>query len=148
MKLSTAELYITNLISNKRSTGEIPGITDIKIKSPSEGDLILGRNLVTFTENLEEVGVPMITVVTEAEHYGGSLELLYKIAYTESMPGGTGVAIDLSVFKKLQKESSIPVILVGGLTADNILSIIQKVHPFAVDVLTRVEERANHKDPP
>ncbi len=68
-------------------------------------------------------------------------------SYTESMPGGTGVKVDLSVFKKLKQESTLPVILAGGLTADNIQNIIQKVKPFAVDVLTGVEERADCKEP-
>ncbi len=68
-------------------------------------------------------------------------------SYTETMPGGTGVKVDLSVFKKLKQESTLPVILAGGLTADNIQSIIQNANPFAVDVLTGVEERADCKDP-
>lgn len=71
---------------NKRSTGKIPVITDIKIKSPGEGDLILGRCPASLAKSLEEVGVPMISVVTEAEHYGGSPELLYRIAKAVSVP--------------------------------------------------------------
>lgn len=67
-------------------------------------------------------------------------------SYTPSMPGGTGVAVDLSVFKNVQQESTLPVILAGGLTPDNIFEVIQKVHPYAVDVLTSVEERPDHKD--
>lgn len=68
-------------------------------------------------------------------------------SYTASMPGGTGVVVDLSVFKKIQKESTLPVILAGGLNPDNILPIIDQVHPFAVDVLTGVEAKPGQKDP-
>lgn len=91
-----------------------------------------------------EISNPIIAI---GELVKTGISAILADSYTESMPGGTGVAIDLSVFKKLQKESPLPVILAGGLTADNILDIIQKVHPFAVDVLTGVEERANRKDP-
>ncbi len=76
----------SNALWNKKSTGEIPVITDIKIKSPGEGDLILGRDPVSLCKSLEEAGVPMISVVTEAEHYGGSLELLNKIVKAVSVP--------------------------------------------------------------
>jgi phosphoribosylanthranilate isomerase len=68
-------------------------------------------------------------------------------SYTASMPGGTGVVVDLSVFRKIQKESTLPVILAGGLNPDNILPIIDQIHPFAVDVLTGVEAKPGQKDP-
>ncbi|KAF1085143.1 N-(5'-phosphoribosyl)anthranilate isomerase [Sporotomaculum syntrophicum] len=68
-------------------------------------------------------------------------------SYTNSMPGGTGVRVDLATFKTIQQESSLPVILAGGLNPTNILPIIQKIHPFAVDVLTGVENKPGEKDP-
>lgn len=68
-------------------------------------------------------------------------------SYTESMPGGTGVMVNLSVFQTIQQESSLPVILAGGLNPTNIQSMINEVHPFAVDVLTGIEERPLRKDP-
>ncbi len=83
--------------------------------------------------------------VKELEKSGISAILIDS--YTASMPGGTGVVVDLTVFKKIQKESSLPVILAGGLTPDNILSIIEQAQPFAVDVLTGVETKPDQKDP-
>ncbi|HHW37527.1 MAG TPA: phosphoribosylanthranilate isomerase [Bacillales bacterium] len=67
-------------------------------------------------------------------------------SYTESMPGGTGVMVNLAAFQTIQKESTLPVILAGGLNPTNIHSLIREVHPFAVDVLTGVEERPGRKD--
>lgn len=83
--------------------------------------------------------------VKELERTGISAILVDS--YTASMPGGTGVAVDLSVFKKIQEESTLPVILAGGLTPDNILPVIEQVHPYAVDVLTGVEAKPDQKDP-
>ncbi len=91
-----------------------------------------------------EISNPVIAV---RELVKTGVSAILADSHTDSMPGGTGVAIDLSIFKKLQKESTIPVILAGGLTADNITDIIQKVNPFAVDVLTGVEESYGSKDP-
>lgn len=67
-------------------------------------------------------------------------------SYTEAMPGGTGVLTDLSVFKRIQRASTLPVILAGGLHPGNIRHIIGEVNPFAVDVLTGVEEKPGIKD--
>lgn len=68
-------------------------------------------------------------------------------SFTESMPGGTGVMVNLSAFQTIQKESSLPVILAGGLNPTNIQSVIHDAHPYAVDVLTSVEEKPGQKDP-
>lgn len=68
-------------------------------------------------------------------------------SYTESMPGGTGVMVNLSAFQKIQEVSTLPVILAGGLNSGNIQSLVREVHPYAVDVLTGVETKPNQKDP-
>lgn len=66
-------------------------------------------------------------------------------SYSESRPGGTGVMVSTSIFKKIQQETTVPVILAGGLNPDNIYSLIKEFHPYAVDVLTGVEEKPGKK---
>mgnify|MGYP001253999920 CR=1 FL=1 len=67
-------------------------------------------------------------------------------SYTESMPGGTGVRVDLAGFRAIQEASALPVILAGGLNPENVQSIVRDVNPFAVDVLTGVEIKPGEKD--
>jgi len=76
----------TTALWNKYCSGKIPVIPDIKCKSPGEGDLLRGRDPVVIAKKLEEAGAPVISVVTEAEHFGGSLELLQQIAQVTSVP--------------------------------------------------------------
>ncbi len=47
---------------------------------------MFGRNPVETAKNLERAGAPVISVVTEAEHYGGSLELLREISEAVTVP--------------------------------------------------------------
>lgn len=67
-------------------------------------------------------------------------------SYTSSLPGGTGVAVELSTFKPIMEESALPVILAGGLNPNNVFEIAKEAKPYAVDVLTGVEERPGKKD--
>jgi phosphoribosylanthranilate isomerase len=68
-------------------------------------------------------------------------------SYTETMPGGTGKAVGLSTFRRIKKESSLPVILAGGLNPANIGNIVYEAQPYAVDILTGAEKSPGHKDP-
>ena len=81
-----ASTKCTTSLWKEYQLGRIPVIPDIKRKSPGEGDLMFGRNPVETAKNLERAGAPVISVVTEAEHYGGSLELLREISEAVTVP--------------------------------------------------------------
>jgi len=67
-------------------------------------------------------------------------------SFAENMPGGTGISVDLSTFLAVKANSTVPVILAGGLNPGNIGGIIRAARPFAVDVLSGVEIRPGLKD--
>ena len=59
------------------------------------------------------------------------------------IPGGTGAAFDWSL---VPRDLPQPVILAGGLSADNVQAAIEKVRPYAVDVSGGVEADKGIKD--
>jgi len=59
--------------------------------------------------------------------------------------GGTGRTIDWSVASAIARQR--PVILSGGLNADNVIDAIEAVHPAAIDVSSGVESSPGIKDP-
>jgi phosphoribosylanthranilate isomerase len=59
--------------------------------------------------------------------------------------GGTGRTIDWSVASAIARQR--PVILSGGLNADNVIDAIDAVHPAAIDVSSGVESSPGIKDP-
>lgn len=63
-------------------------------------------------------------------------------AYVENLPGGTGQAFDW----RLIPELSVPWVLAGGLTANNVADAVNQVKPFAVDVSGGVEASKGIKD--
>lgn len=63
--------------------------------------------------------------------------------YTEGVAGGTGHVFDWSL---VPKHLTLPVILAGGLNANNVADAIQQVNPYAVDVSGGVELAKGIKD--
>lgn len=64
--------------------------------------------------------------------------------YVAGVPGGTGEAFDWSL---IPEHLSKPIILAGGLSADNVGAAIAQVSPYAVDVSGGVEQARGIKDP-
>jgi phosphoribosylanthranilate isomerase len=64
-------------------------------------------------------------------------------AFHEDLWGGTGGAFDWGL---VPREAAKPVILSGGLTADNVAQAVRRVRPYAVDVSTGVEVSKGIKD--
>lgn len=59
--------------------------------------------------------------------------------------GGTGRAIDWSIAAMIARER--PVILSGGLSAENAADAVATVNPYAIDVSSGVESAPGRKDP-
>lgn len=83
-----------------------------------------------------EGGDPMIK---RAHEHGADAVLL------DSPNPGSGKVFDWRLAE--DAPTSMPILLAGGLTADNIADAISKVHPFGVDSCTGVEAEPGRKDP-
>jgi phosphoribosylanthranilate isomerase len=64
--------------------------------------------------------------------------------FVSGIPGGTGAAFDWSL---VPRNFAKPIILAGGLTAQNVFAAIEQVQPYAVDVSGGVEASKGTKDP-
>ncbi|AJQ48398.1 MULTISPECIES: phosphoribosylanthranilate isomerase [Pseudomonas] len=74
--------------------------------------------------------------------YAGARGILLD-TYVAGVPGGTGEAFDWSL---VPAHLSKPIILAGGLSADNVGQAIAQVRPYAVDVSGGVEQAKGIKD--
>ncbi len=61
-------------------------IIDFKHISPQHGDLFMGRDPAKEARRVEKAGALGISVVTERESFGGSLELLMAVTSAVSLP--------------------------------------------------------------
>ncbi len=89
-------------------------------------------------------------VVASSMRFPNALGILLD-SYKPGVPGGTGETFDWSMIPDWQAGNQFnknikPIILAGGLTADNIASGIEQTAPFAVDVSGGVESSKGIKD--
>lgn len=81
--------------------------------------------------------------LTAAEKNHPAAAALLVDAGGGGMPGGTGRSADWSLVPKARK---LPLILAGGLRADNVAEAVRAVAPYAVDVSSGVESAPGVKD--
>ena len=102
-------------------------------------------------DECERYGVPYLKAIGLGAGMPPKEELqAYKNAqaflFDSNVPGqlgGTGHAFD---WQKLDQDVGKPVILAGGLNADNVFEAIQQVRPYAVDLSSGVESSKGIKD--
>jgi phosphoribosylanthranilate isomerase len=83
-----------------------------------------------------------VDLVECAARYVGAQALLLD-AYVAGVPGGTGATFDWTL---IPRNLPLPVILSGGLDAENVAEGIRQVRPYAVDVSSGVEAGKGIKD--
>jgi indole-3-glycerol phosphate synthase len=73
---------------------------------------------------------------------------VYALLYDPRTPGnaGSGDIADISGFNRLRSAVRRPVALAGGITPDNVASIIRKAKPAIIDLMTGVESSPGIKD--
>lgn len=93
---------------------------------------------------IKAVGMQSTTDINAlATHYNDAAGLLLD-TYHPATKGGTGQAFDWSL---IPKQCTLPIILAGGLDADNVQLAVQGVRPYALDASSGVESSKGIKDP-
>jgi phosphoribosylanthranilate isomerase len=86
---------------------------------------------------------PGTDLLEYADRFSRAKALLLD-AHVPGQPGGTGQTFD---WAGIPRELPVPLILSGGLTAQNVGRAVREVRPWAVDVSSGVERSRGVKDP-
>jgi len=77
--------------------------------------------------------------------YRDAVQAFLLDTYRPGTPGGTGETFDWGLAREAGKYG--PIILAGGLTAENVAAAVRAARPQAVDVASGVEAAPGQKDP-
>lgn len=137
-----------------------PFVTSVLVTMPeSETDVLeladrIGPDIIQVhgdvrTETLEAISAQAAVIRAVASGEAEMIEAarpfvdaLLLDSVDERGAGGTGETHDWNAARDWVKSLSVPVILAGGLTPDNVQEAINEVNPYAVDVASGVENAA------
>ena len=77
---------LTASIQRVREAGLCAVVSEIKPRSPKEGELLQGRDPVGLARRMARCPIAGLSVVTEPEHFGGSLQMLEHVAQAVTLP--------------------------------------------------------------
>lgn len=163
--LSLVPPYIARVIVVGGSTEDILAITDFvepdAVQIHHDETLEQTRDIVAAlaTKNIHVIKVIRLQARSEVsdEDVGRcmaacerfvetGISALLLDSRTSAMPAGTGVPFDWRIARQIREAVRVPLILAGGLNAENVRQAVQMVRPFGVDVISGVESRPGTKD--
>jgi len=77
---------LSESIRRRQAEGRLPVLSEIKVRSPKEGDLLRGRDPVDLAQTMARRPVAGISVVTEPDDFGGSVDLLRRVTAAVDVP--------------------------------------------------------------
>jgi len=113
-------------------SADLEGLKVIKVfRVGGDADAAAAR---AWREAAERLGAPPYAYLVDARVEGGPR-------------GGTGRPADWTIAARLALEGFRPLILSGGLSADNVAEAIRRVRPWGVDASSGLETAPGRKDP-
>jgi phosphoribosylanthranilate isomerase len=124
------------------------GIDYVQLHGDEPPNLLtkLGDRLVIKALRCRDGGT-VLDYVTRCAEVGIRPAALLLDAHVAGQYGGTGAKLDWTALYELSKSlDNLPIVLAGGLTADNVAAAITAARPHGVDVASGVESSPGKKD--
>ncbi|NLA31228.1 MAG: phosphoribosylanthranilate isomerase, partial [Methanomicrobiales archaeon] len=111
---------------------------------PAEIGLI--RDALPYIKIIKAIHVTDKSAIRAGKTYESCADALLLDSRTPEKIGGTGIPHDWRISAKIVANSTIPIMLAGGLTPENVCDAIRQVRPYGVDVHTGIK-RDGIRDP-
>lgn len=96
---------------------------------------------------IKAIGVVDESAIYAAHQIEPLVDALLLDSRTNDRIGGTGRVHDWGISRRIVADASVPVILAGGLTPENVGDAIEAVRPYGVDANSGLEFPNGDKDP-
>src|SRR5262245_65973034 len=77
---------LTGSIRTRQAAGVMPVLSEIKVRSPKDGDLLRGRDPEELAAAMAGAGIAGLSIVTAPEDFGGDLEIVRRIRRRVDVP--------------------------------------------------------------
>jgi phosphoribosylanthranilate isomerase len=126
-------------------TAAIGNLTGVQLHGHESPDVCLQvRQALPQVEILKALRVRNADTLKEAAIYYPYIDTLLLDAYHPHLAGGTGLQLDWQILQSFQPQC--PWLLAGGLTPENVLTAVQRLHPSGIDLSSGVERVPGDKD--
>jgi len=142
-KVETVGVFVNQPLDEIAGLVDALGVTHVQLhgdEGPAFCQAVAQR---TGVKVIKAVRIGHASDLQDLERFHTDFHLLDTAAAGKY--GGTGRTWDWRLIA--QRHSSVPVLLAGGLTPENVADAVAAVHPWAVDVATGVEASPGVKDP-
>jgi indole-3-glycerol phosphate synthase len=79
-------VLLSESIRRRQQDGLMPVLSEIKVRSPKDGDLLRGRRPEELARTMASCPIAGLSVVTEPHDFGGDLELVRQVRPVVSLP--------------------------------------------------------------
>jgi indole-3-glycerol phosphate synthase len=117
-----------------------PVLSEIKVRSEKEGDLLNGRDPVALAQEMAGCSVAGISVVTEPEHFGGHMGLLTAVAAAVDLPvlHKDFITTEHQVAESAAAGASTVLLITAMLESEQLIRLIDAARTHGVETLVEV----------
>lgn len=127
-------------IRERQAAGLLPVLSEIKVRSPKEGDLLRGRDPVALAKTMNACAIAGLSVVAEPRYFGGSLDIVRQVRPCVDVP------ILVKDFHKEAEQieaaaaayADVLLLSVSLMSDDQIVACDQAAHRIGVETLVEI----------
>jgi phosphoribosylanthranilate isomerase len=142
-RLQVVGVFVNPTLEEVASVADAVGLTIVQLHGQEGPAFCAEVRRRTGCQVIKAARVRSRAEIQGLERYHTDYHLLDS--YSPGVPGGTGATFAWELAR--DHPGSVPLILSGGLTPENVASAIEVVRPFAVDVASGVERAPGRKAP-
>ncbi|MCF7981003.1 MAG: indole-3-glycerol-phosphate synthase [Pseudomonadales bacterium] len=135
-------LSLVASIRRRQQEGLLPVISEVKVSSPKEGDLMLGRDPIVVGKTMNSCPIAGLSVIFIDGVWGGSVELMEQICQCVSVPvlakGFHTTSNDVEV--SASAGASAVLLSICMLSDEQLLECNSAAHRFGVETLIEIHD--------
>lgn len=136
-------MRLTRAIRRARREGKIPLIAEIKVRSPTDGDLLRGRDPLQIADEYVRGGACAISVVTEPVHFGGDILMLKRITSNVELPvlRKDFIKTEEQVLESKQSGAKAVLLISAMLSKQRLANMNEYAHSLGLEVVVEIHRQ-------